>query len=61
MCNILPHLVTLLQGKVHNLMPVLCQLLIAGHAASVNYVNDGILGANPYLILVQSQHAVLCT
>lgn len=42
-------------------MPVLCQLLIAGHAAGVNYVNSGILGANPYLILIQSQHAVLST
>lgn len=42
-------------------MPVLRQLFVAGHAVSVDYVDDGVLRADPNFILDQSQHAVLHT
>lgn len=40
-------------------MSVFRQLFVAGHALSVNDVDDGVLGANPNFILDQSQHAIL--
>lgn len=40
-------------------MSVFCQLFVAGHAVSVDYVDDGVLRADPNLILDQSQHAGL--
>lgn len=40
-------------------MSVFCQLFVAGHTVSVNYVDDGVLRADPNLILDQSQHAGL--
>lgn len=38
---------------------VFCQLFVAGHAVSVDYIDDGVLRSDPNLILGQSQHAVL--
>lgn len=40
-------------------MPVFGQLFVAGHAVSVNDVDHRVLGADPHLLLDQSQHAVL--
>lgn len=40
-------------------MSVFRQLFVAGHALSVNDVDDGVLRANPNFILDQSQHAIL--
>ena len=37
------------------------QLLVAGHAAGIDDVNGRVLGANPYLMQVHSQHAILDT
>lgn len=40
-------------------MSVLCQLFVAGHAVCVDDVDHGVLGADPHLLLDQSQHTVL--
>lgn len=40
-------------------MSVFRQLFVAGHALSVNDVDDGVLRANPNFTVDQSQHAVL--
>lgn len=40
-------------------MSVFRQLFVAGHALSVDDVDDGVLRANPNFTVDQSQHAVL--
>lgn len=40
-------------------MSVFCQLFVAGHGVSVHDVDDGVLRADPNLIMDQSQHAGL--
>ena len=40
-------------------VPVLSQLLVTRHAARVHDVDHRVLRANPNLVLVHTQHAVL--
>lgn len=40
-------------------MSVLSQLFVAGHAVSIYDVDNRVLRANPHLLLVHSQHAIL--
>lgn len=52
-------LISGVKGEAGHFMSVFSQLFVAGHAVSVNNVDHGVLGANPHLLLDQSQHAVL--
>ena len=51
----------LVKGQAGDFVSVLCELLVTRHAAWVDDVDHRVMRANPHLVLVNSQHAVLHT
>ena len=49
----------LVNGEAGDFVPVLRELLVTRHAAWVDDVDHRVMRANPHLVLVNSQHAVL--